>query len=163
MRATLSGGRAGLGRRLALAIMAPLSMAAVLGALATPASAAVPPQVALVVPGAAATTLVATPVSIVQTVTTLHVTYSARLTETATGTPLAGQYVLFRDTALVPSANPLNDLLCEPITDANGWASCTVQISDLLNGVTASPAYTAQFFGTSQYLPQTATGSLALL
>jgi hypothetical protein len=146
-----------------LAVVAPLTMAAGVGVFATSASAVTPPQVAVAVPGAAATTLVATPVSIVQTVATLHVTYSARLTVTATGAPLAGQYVLFSDTALVPSANPLSNLLCEPITDSNGWASCTVQISDLFNGLTGSPPYTAEFFGTPLYLPQTTSGSLALL
>jgi hypothetical protein len=137
-----------------------------LGLLSAPASAASlgpPPQSPVVLPGAVATTLVASSVSILNSVTTLHVTYTARLVDTATGAPVAGQFVLFSDTALDPLMNPLANLICEPVTDSNGVASCTVQISTLLNALTAKPAYTATFFGASQYFASVANGTVSLL
>jgi hypothetical protein len=108
-----------------------------------------------------ATTLVASPVSIVQSVTTLVLTYSARLTNSATGTPVAGQFILFSDTAALPSGNPLKDLICEPQTNGNGVATCSVSILNVGNTL-YTPTYTAEFFGAAQYLPVTARGSLSL-
>jgi hypothetical protein len=154
--------------RLALGVaIAPLVGVVGLSVAAAPASAAAARTVSapsVVVSGADPTTLEVVPVSIVGTVTSLlHATYAARLVDATTGAPLAGQFVLFSDSALVSSANPLGNLICEPVTNADGWATCTVQGSDLLNALTAQPAFTATFFGTPQYQSSRAYGCVALL
>ncbi len=104
--------------------------------------------------GRTPTTLVAVPISVVRTVTTLRLTYQARLTVTSTSVPIANQYVLFSDVALIPGPSPLTDLLCETLTDANGVARCTITLVDVGN-VLHRPTYTATYFGSATYLSST--------
>jgi hypothetical protein len=109
--------------------------------------------------GETVTTLHADPISVVRTVAAIRLTYSARLTVTTTGAPIAGQFVLFEDTPFFPSSSPLANLICEPQTNVVGVASCTVSILRFPNTL-GRPTYTAIFFGTSQYLPSVAEGRL---
>jgi hypothetical protein len=108
------------------------------------------------------TTLRPAPISIVQTVTSIRLTYTATLTVTSTRSPVAGAYVLFEDTSFLPSQLPLANLVCEPQTNAAGVAACSITILDLPNTL-EHPTYTAEFFGSSQYLPSVAAGGLAVL
>jgi len=149
-------GRTRRARRLLVALLAVPTLASAAVALA-PTTASPAEPVAVV--GRTATTLVAAPISVVHTVTSVRLTYSARLTVTSSGAPISGQYILFSDVAVIPGPSPLRNLLCETLTDANGVARCTVTIFDVVN-VLEKPAYRATFFGNSTYLPAYAAGTV---
>jgi hypothetical protein len=150
-----AGGRS-VGRRLVLAVFGPIVV--VLG-LALPGTAVSGASEAGAAGGTTVTTLRAAPVSVVHTLTSIRLTYSARLTVAATGAPIGGQYVLFEDTPFLPNTSPLANLICDPQTNVLGVASCTISILRFPNAL-ERPTYTAIYFGSSQYLPSVAEGRL---
>jgi hypothetical protein len=138
-----------------LVAAAALPLLASVAVALTPDIAAADGPVAIV--GRTPTKLVAAPISVVHTVTSVRLTYSARLTVTATGAPIANQFILFSDVAVIPGPSPLRNLLCETQTNSNGVARCTVNILGVLN-VLEKPAYRATYFGNDTYFPAVGTG-----
>jgi hypothetical protein len=94
------------------------------------------------------TALRALPVIWVHTPLAILITMSARLTDAATGQPLAG----------APVTMSAGILTCTATTDANGWATCTCLLP--IVGAVLDLGYTATFRGNASYLPIAARGSL---
>ncbi len=105
--------------------------------------------------GPVATTVVASPISVVQTVTTLQVTLSARLTVSATGVPVSGEQVWFIVPNTLANQGPFPGLICTPETNANGVASCSVNIQYVVNALLPPVGYLASFQGSPGYLAST--------
>ena len=92
------------------------------------------------------TTLVAAPLEAVAS----YPVFFATLTDNITGTPLGGQVVVF---------TAGGGTYCSAITDNTGTASCKPSDAAFA-AAKASGAYQANFGGTVDYTPSTATGSL---
>jgi len=105
---------------------------------------------------AAPTTLTAAPVSLIRSVATISVTFSATLTSQVTGGGVGGQPVTF-------SWNTGN-ATCTATTTATGVATCTVSVLNVV-GLVLCPTYTATFAppAGSDYLTSTATGTVKLI
>ena len=125
------------------------------GKYATTCSGAVDPNYAIsyvagsMVITKAATTLVAAPISILGSVTSVHVKFSATLTSNATGKGISSQAVTFT----WASGH------CTVQTNASGVASCNVFILNLVP-LTLVPHYTATYNGSANYQPTSGTGTL---
>jgi hypothetical protein len=76
--------------------------------------------------------------------------FTATLTRTATGLPVAGKPVRF-----LAGASPA----CNATTNAQGVASCTYTLSSLL-GVVLGLGYSAVFDGDGEYAASSGRGSL---
>jgi alpha-tubulin suppressor-like RCC1 family protein len=96
-----------------------------------------------------ATTLVAADTKIIGSLLHLKVSYSATLTAQPNGTPVIGKAISFVSGGGGQS--------CSAITDSNGVATCTVNVS-----VTFSK-YTATFAGSGLYLPSSDTAAVKLI
>jgi hypothetical protein len=99
----------------------------------------------------AGTTLVAAPVSVVGSLFHLSVTFSATLTSKVTGAGIPGQSVVFAG----------NGRTCTGTTNANGVATCTVPVLDII-GLLLHPKYTASYGGTANYKAANGTGAVTL-
>lgn len=91
----------------------------------------------------AGTTLAPTPVSLLRSLLTLRVTYTAKLTSTVTGQPIAGQTVSF--------ATNSGRVSCTAVTGDDGVATCTTPL--LLGIVNALSGTAAKYAGSSAYEP----------
>jgi alpha-tubulin suppressor-like RCC1 family protein len=92
-------------------------------------------------------------VHVVVSVLQVSVTYRATLTAYPSGTPIAGQTVVFQGAA---------NLSCSGVTDALGVASCKVTVLGVLPGLLKG-SYTASYAGNGLYLPSAGTGQVTLL
>lgn len=106
----------------------------------------------LTVNARATTHLVARPVSAVRSLLTLRVTYQATLTSATTAQPLAGRTVRFAH----------GGTGCSAVTNADGVASCSVSVLNILAVLLGQP-YGASFAGDESYGPSAATGASTLI
>jgi hypothetical protein len=112
--------------------------------------------------GPVATTLVAAPISLVATATTLTLTFSTRLTVTSTGAPVPGAAIQYYVHDPLPRQGPFPGLVCgDALTDANGVSTCSVNVFNIV-WTLAPPGYAASFWGLPDFMPATAQGSYGL-
>lgn len=104
------------------------------------------------VPAQAEAGLVAAPVTVLGSILTLTVTYSATLSDADTGAPLAGRTVSFTQSGAS----------CSATTNATGLASCSVPILNIVAVLLGQP-YAASFAGDATHLPATTSGPSRLL
>jgi hypothetical protein len=108
-----------------------------------------------------ATSLTAANISILGTVQHLDLGFSATLTIEGTNTAVAGEDVLFFLHNPFPQRGPLPGLGCEATTNAQGVASCSISLTQVV--YTLIPlGYSASFLGNAHYAPATAQGYYAL-
>lgn len=107
--------------------------------------------------GKIGTHLVAIPVTATENVLNWSATFSAKLTSSLTGAPIAGQTVSFTTSGLLSSL--LGSESCSAVTNSTGLATCTVT-GLLLEPVDGGSSYSASYGGSAVYLPSSATGSL---
>jgi hypothetical protein len=97
-------------------------------------------------------TVVAAPVSIVRSILTVSVTFSATLTSQTTGKGISGQVVTFSDGPLAT---------CSGTTNASGVATCTVSVLAVV-ALLFSPSFSAAYAGGTDYVASTTTGKVTL-
>jgi hypothetical protein len=100
----------------------------------------------------AATTLVASPISVLGSVTSVHVTFSATLTSNVTGAGVASQSVTFTWAGGH----------CSALTNSSGVATCDAWILDLVPLLLA-PQYAVTYGGAADYQGTSDSAGLMLL